>query len=96
MEFLDRYNYPPPTTSSVQSEDDEGDEQVMEDKDPEQGSSMIATPTTSVTDTKRHAGKRMPAKRMKIDPVENAIVSLLQKEGEEDEDKGFFMSLYKD
>jgi len=53
MKFLDRYNYPTPTTSSVQSEDDEGDEQVTEDKDPEQGSSVIATPTTSDTDTRR-------------------------------------------
>ena len=33
-------------------------------------------------------------KRIKTDPVEHALVSLLQTDSEDDEDNGFFMSLY--
>jgi len=96
MECLNRYNCPPPTTSCFQSEDDEGDEQDTEDRVPEPSNGSSASATTRAAETTRHASKRVLSKRMKTDPVESAIVSLLQKESEEDEDKGFFMSLYKD
>ena len=94
MAFLDNYNLPMSTTSNIQSDDDDeepGEEAPVHDE--------VTTPVCSETlhdQPTPNKFRRQRGKRTKTDPVEDTLISMLRKDAEEDEDKGFFMSLYKD
>jgi len=99
MEFLEKYNIPPSTTTNMLSDEEEDAAEDVVDE-------------TSLDDSivgarSAHSGGTSPSKKLykpnaanpkrkKTDAVEDALVQMLKKESEDDEDKGFFMSLYKD
>ena len=86
MEFLDKYNAPASTDTNVEDGDDDVTDQLDE--------SLVDTAaSTTVTGKNEYKAN---TKRKKSDPVEEVLVHMLKKESEDDEDKGFFLSLYKD
>ena len=99
MEFLDKYNIPPSTTTNMLSDEEEdGEEDVIDETSLDNSVIDAGSAPSGGTSPSKKLYKPNAAnpKRKKTDAVEDALVQMLKKESEDDEDKGFFMSLYKD
>jgi len=88
----EKYNIPPSTTTNTLSDEEEdGDEDVV-DKTSLDNSVVDArgAPSGDTSPSKKlYKLNAANPKRKKTDAVEDALVQMLKKESEDDEDKGF-------